>query len=46
MENEINGQVAEAVKTKFCKHCGGRIPKDVVLCTLCGRQVEEIGVQA
>lgn len=28
--------------TKFCKHCGGKIPSDAVLCTLCGRQVEEI----
>lgn len=28
--------------TKFCKHCGGRLPKDAVLCTHCGRQVEEI----
>lgn len=26
---------------KFCKHCGGRIPADAVICTLCGRQVEE-----
>ena len=33
MENE---------KTKFCKHCGEKIPEDAVLCTKCGRQVEEI----
>lgn len=26
--------------TKFCKFCGGKIPADAVLCTLCGRQVE------
>ncbi len=26
---------------KFCKFCGGKIPEDAVLCTLCGRQVEE-----
>lgn len=32
----------EGVNTKFCKHCGGKIPADAVLCTLCGRQVEEI----
>ncbi|MCM1330066.1 MAG: TM2 domain-containing protein [Ruminococcus sp.] len=31
-----------AQNTKFCKHCGGKIPSDAVLCTLCGRQVEEI----
>lgn len=34
MENEI--------KTKFCKHCGATIPEDAVICTSCGRQVEEI----
>ena len=31
--------------TKFCKHCGGKIPADAVLCTLCGRQVEDISQQ-
>lgn len=29
-------------KTKFCKHCGAKIPEDAILCTACGRQVEEI----
>ena len=29
-------------KTKFCKHCGNKIPEDAVICTACGRQVEEI----
>ncbi len=29
-------------KTKFCKHCGGKIPEAAVICTLCGCQVEEI----
>lgn len=29
-------------KTKFCKHCGAKIPEDAVLCTACGRQVEEL----
>ena len=29
-------------KTKFCKHCGEKIPKDAVICTKCGRQVEQI----
>ena len=33
---------ANAPKTKFCKHCGGKIPVDAVICTLCGRQVEDI----
>ena len=27
---------------KFCKFCGGRIPIDAVICTLCGRQVEQL----
>lgn len=27
---------------KFCKHCGAQIPADAVICTACGRQVEEI----
>lgn len=31
---------------KFCKHCGAQIPKDAILCTACGRQVEEISGQA
>lgn len=30
------------VKTKFCKHCGQTIPADAVICTSCGRQVEDI----
>ncbi len=28
--------------TKFCKFCGGVIPADAVVCTKCGRQVEEL----
>lgn len=32
--------------TKFCKHCGGKIPAAAVVCTLCGCQVEEIHQQA
>ncbi len=31
-----------AIKTKFCKYCGGKIPEDAVVCNLCGRQVEEL----
>lgn len=27
---------------KFCKYCGERIPADAVICTHCGRQVEEL----
>lgn len=28
--------------TKFCKHCGAKIPVSAVICTNCGCQVEEI----
>lgn len=27
---------------KFCKFCGAKMPMDAVLCTSCGRQVEEL----
>lgn len=30
------------MEEKFCKFCGERIPMDAVVCTHCGRQVEEI----
>lgn len=33
-------QTQETVRTKFCKHCGGKIPEAAVICTLCGCQVE------
>lgn len=29
-------------KTKFCKFCGSKIPEDAVMCTHCGRQVEQL----
>lgn len=29
-------------KTKFCKYCGQKIHEDAVLCTHCGRQIEEL----
>jgi len=28
--------------TKFCKYCGGIIDFEVIVCTLCGKQVEEL----
>ena len=28
--------------SKFCKHCGGIIPKEAVICIKCGCQVEEM----
>lgn len=35
-----------AASLKFCKHCGGKIPADAVVCTICGRQVEEMNIGA
>lgn len=32
------------MQEKFCKHCGEKIPYDAVICTRCGRQVEEMHV--
>ena len=45
MEENTNTTTATTEKTKFCKHCGGKIPEDAVLCTLCGRQVETMQQQ-
>lgn len=41
MENATQNQDT-GMKTKFCKHCGGKIPEAAVVCTLCGCQVEEV----
>lgn len=30
------------VKTKFCKYCGEKIPEEAVMCTHCGRQIEQL----
>ncbi len=40
MDNQTTTQ--ENIKTKFCKFCGTKIPEDAVICTACGRQVEEL----
>ena len=29
-------------QTKFCKHCGNKIPEAAVICTHCGCQVEQL----
>ncbi len=44
MEQKAAQQQAPAQQApeKFCKHCGGKIPADAVVCTLCGRQVEQV----
>ncbi len=33
------------MEEKFCKFCGEKIPADAVICTHCGRQVEELKVE-
>lgn len=33
---------ANGAGTKFCKFCGATIPEQAVVCTACGRQVEEL----
>lgn len=30
------------MEEKYCKFCGEKIPMDAVICTHCGRQVEEL----
>lgn len=32
----------EGMRTKYCKYCAATIPADAVICTACGRQVEEL----
>lgn len=41
-QNNAQEQQPAQMPTKFCKHCGGKIPESAVICTLCGCQVEEI----
>ena len=40
MDTQTTSQ--ETTKTKFCKHCGAKIAEDAIICTACGRQVEEL----
>lgn len=41
-EGATQNNSSQDEKTKFCKHCGAKIAVDAVLCTFCGRQVEEL----
>ena len=38
----MDSQGTETTKMKFCKHCGAQIAEHAVICTVCGRQVEEM----
>ena len=45
MENttqQVQQQTAPPVAEKFCKFCGEKISADAIICTKCGRQVEEL----
>lgn len=44
MENNTTSENNAVVQqpTKFCKHCGAKIPEAAVICTQCGCQVEDM----
>ncbi len=42
MDTATQQPTESTAKTKFCSHCGGKIPEAAVVCTLCGCQVEQI----
>lgn len=42
----MDQETQERTTTKFCKHCGAKIPADAVVCTACGRQVETVKSEA
>ncbi len=46
MENTEEQKTEQYAATKFCKYCGEKIPVDAVVCTSCGRQVEELKAAA
>ncbi|WP_142413044.1 TM2 domain-containing protein [Hathewaya massiliensis] len=39
---QLNSGNSQYGDLKYCKHCGEKIPADAVICTKCGRQVEEL----
>ncbi len=41
-QNQNNAQTTQEKREKFCKFCGEKINEDAVICTKCGRQVEEL----
>lgn len=46
MENQRATQnQANEANTKFCRHCGARIPEAAIICTACGCQVENMKQQ-
>lgn len=41
-QNSNYNRMRTNTNTKFCKYCGSNIPFDAVVCTSCGRQVEQL----
>lgn len=41
-QNSNYSRMRQDTSTKYCKFCGGIIPFDSVVCTQCGRQVEQL----
>lgn len=39
---ENQGNLSTTNETKFCKFCGEKNHKDAIVCTSCGRQIEEL----
>lgn len=39
---QTSSHTPETQNTKFCKHCGAKIPVEAIICTHCGCQVEEV----
>lgn len=39
---QASSHSSETQNTKFCKHCGAKIPLEAIICTHCRCQVEEI----
>lgn len=42
VQTESTHNASAANNMKFCKFCAAQIPADAVLCTSCGRQVEQL----
>ena len=41
MQQQYQPPMQQMQQTKFCKFCASQIPMDAVVCTSCGRQVEQ-----
>lgn len=41
-QQDMKQEVTSEAKTKFCQHCGAKIPEAAVVCPACGCQVEKL----